>query len=110
MKKFVFTLVLSFLVTFVSAQVMSADRMNARLSFHLRGYRIDTIKNDTSNMLGASRSVMTADAIYKFVAGRQSVVIGGGGGGIVRLGNVGSLWMVRINDSTYASDTSTANA
>ncbi|MBE2229936.1 MAG: hypothetical protein IAE96_04745 [Chitinophagaceae bacterium] len=34
---------------------------------------------------------------------------GGGGGGISQLGNTGNLWLNRVNDSTYAVDTATAN-
>jgi GDSL-like Lipase/Acylhydrolase family len=34
---------------------------------------------------------------------------GGSGGGIAQLGNSGNLWLIRLNDSTYAIDTATAN-
>jgi hypothetical protein len=35
---------------------------------------------------------------------------GGAGGGIAELGNTGNLWLVRVNDSTYAFDTASANS
>lgn len=38
------------------------------------------------------------------------VIGGGSGSGITQLGNTGNLWNIRINDSTYAFDTATANA
>lgn len=51
----------------LKAQTGNFDALNVKTRFYLRQYRIDTVKNDTNYLQGNTRSLMTADAIYKFV-------------------------------------------
>lgn len=77
-------LMMSFVAT---AQNYTGDYMEARKRLKLRGTAIDTIKNDTTGLEGRTKTLLTADAIYKFVNGRT---LGGGGSGG---GGNGSLTM-----------------
>jgi|CXWL01.1.fsa_nt_gi hypothetical protein len=61
-------------VTLLSLQVQGQILRGNRLV--LRGSTIDTVKNDTIGLSGRIKSLMTADAVYKFVNGRS--MAGGG--------------------------------
>jgi len=53
------------------------------------------------------------DSLYVWSVPQQKYILFqgavGSGSGINQLGNTGNLWLTRINDSTYAVDTATAN-
>jgi hypothetical protein len=67
-KLLIFAFLLSSLSTL--AQTTTADRAIIRQSIYLRDRWIDTVLNDTANISGKIRSIMTADAVSKLINGR----------------------------------------
>ncbi|MGQ0738644.1 MAG: hypothetical protein ACT4OJ_06250 [Bacteroidota bacterium] len=80
MKKLLFLLALTASLV-SSGQTVNGDVINARKNWFMRGYRIDTVTNDTANLDGKVKTLMTANAIHDFVVGRLAGV-GGGSSGI----------------------------
>lgn len=76
MKRFLILLLVAAGFT-ANAQSYTGEYLNARKRLTVRGSNIDTIKNDTTGLAGRTKTLMTADAVYKFVNGRT---LGGGGG------------------------------
>jgi hypothetical protein len=71
MKRIVFILsILTICITSFS-QISNVDNINVRKEISLRKSKIDSVKNDTTGLSGRVKSIMTADAIYKFVLGRS---------------------------------------
>ncbi len=70
-------------------------RLISDSSIYLRGTRIDSISNDTTNAANRTKTLLSADAIYKLVSGYS------GSGGVSSLnGNTGALTM----DTNYISN------
>lgn len=77
MKKLITILILITSFCHSYSQDVVGSRVIAKQSLFVRDRWVDTVKNDTTNLLNSVRSLMTANAIYEFVNARMS---GGGGG------------------------------
>lgn len=90
-------IILSLFIFSASAQTgdVRGKRVIADQQLILRGYRVDTIKNDTTGLAGRTKSLLTADAIYKLVNGRTL------GGGSTDTTDKWVNYITRIGDSIY---------
>jgi hypothetical protein len=63
---------------FAQNEDVRGKRLIADQSIYLQGYRIDTIKNDTSNLALRIKTIMTAKSVYDFVNGRYNILLARG--------------------------------
>ncbi len=69
MRKLIFILIIIIASINSFSQDVVGGRIIAKQSFYLKNWA-DSIKTDTSYLSGNTRSLLNADAVYKFVTGR----------------------------------------
>lgn len=77
MSRIIYLLILILATAISQAQTPSELRhkkLIADQQFVLRNTRVDSIKNDTTGLAGSSKTLLTANAVYDFVAGRSGAI------------------------------------